>query len=76
MIKWTMADDYRAIITQEPGKYGGRPCIGGMRIAAADVLGWLAAGRSHAEIIADFPELTDADIRAALATPLTASVGS
>ena len=38
-----------------------------MRIAVADVLGWLAAGMSHAEIIADYPELTEADILAALA---------
>lgn len=50
----------------EPGKRGGRPCIRGMRIAVADVLGWLAAGMSHAEILSDFPELTEADIRAAL----------
>lgn len=62
-----MTADYRDIITQEPGKRGGRPCIRGMRIAVADVLGWLAAGMSHAEIIADYPELTEADIRAALA---------
>ena len=59
--------DYRTIITQEPGKRGGRPCIRGMRIAVTDVLGWLAAGMSHAEIIADYPELTEEDIRAALA---------
>jgi uncharacterized protein (DUF433 family) len=62
-----MSADYRDIITQEPGKRGGRPCIRGMRIAVADVLGWLAAGMSHEEIIADYPELTEADIRAALA---------
>ena len=37
-----------------------------MRIAVADVLGWLAAGMSHAEIIDDFPELTEEDIRACL----------
>jgi uncharacterized protein (DUF433 family) len=55
------------IITREPGKCGGRPCIRGMGIAVADILGWLAAGMSHDEIIADFPELTEADIRAALA---------
>jgi uncharacterized protein (DUF433 family) len=58
---------YEHIITQEPGKRGGRPCIRGMRIAVADILGWLAAGMSHAEIIAEFPELTEEDIRAALA---------
>ena len=62
-----MDTDYHGIITQEPGKRGGRPCIRGMRIAVADVLGWLAAGMTPAEIIADYPELTDADIRAALA---------
>ena len=62
-----MAVDYREIITQEPGKRGGRPCIRGMRIAVADILGWLAAGMSHTEIIADYPELTETDIRAALA---------
>lgn len=58
---------YEHIITLEPGKRGGRPCIRGMRITVADILGWLAAGMSHAEIIADFPELTEDDIRAALA---------
>jgi uncharacterized protein (DUF433 family) len=58
---------YRDIITIEPGKRGGRPCIRGLRIAVADVLGWLAAGMSHAEILADYPELTEEDIRACLA---------
>jgi len=62
-----MSDSYRSIITQEPGKRGGRPCIRGMRIAVSDILGWLAAGMSHQEIIEDYPELTEADIRAALA---------
>jgi uncharacterized protein (DUF433 family) len=38
-----------------------------MRIAVADVLGWLAAGMSHEEILGDYPELTDEDIRACLA---------
>ncbi len=64
---FAMSASYRDIITQEPGKRGGKPCIRGMRIAVADVLGWLAAGLSHDEIIADFPELTEDDIRAALA---------
>ncbi|MBV9549869.1 MAG: DUF433 domain-containing protein [Alphaproteobacteria bacterium] len=59
--------EYSYIITQEPGKRGGRPCIRGMRIAVADILGWLAAGMSHAEILSDYPELTEKDIRAALA---------
>lgn len=38
-----------------------------MRIAVADVLGSLAAGQTHAQILADFPELTEDDIRACLA---------
>lgn len=59
--------DYGQIITFEPGKRGGRPCVRGMRIAVADVLGWLAAGLSHDEIRADFPELSEDDIRACLA---------
>jgi uncharacterized protein (DUF433 family) len=58
---------YQDIITIEAGKRGGRPCIRGMRISVADVLGWLAAGMSNAEILADYPELTEEDIRACLA---------
>jgi uncharacterized protein (DUF433 family) len=59
--------NYHEIITIEPGKRSGRPCIRGMRIAVSDVLGWLAAGMSHAEILAEYPDLTDEDIRACLA---------
>ena len=58
---------YQEIITIEPGKRGGRPCIRHMRIAVADVLGWLAAGMTHEAILADYPELTEEDIRACLA---------
>jgi uncharacterized protein (DUF433 family) len=58
--------NYHNIITIEPGKRGGRPCIRRMRITVADVLGWLAAGMSYQEIIGDFPELTEEDIRACL----------
>ncbi|NEO92672.1 MAG: DUF433 domain-containing protein [Moorea sp. SIO3G5] len=43
-----------------------KPCIRQMRITVYDVLGWLAAGMSHAEIVDDFPELTETDIRACL----------
>jgi len=59
--------NYQNIITIEPGKRGGRPTIRGMRIAVADVLGWLAAGMTHGEILSDYPELTEEDIRACLA---------
>ncbi|WP_159785864.1 DUF433 domain-containing protein [Sodalinema gerasimenkoae] len=51
------------IITIEPDKRGGQPCIRPMRITVYDVLGWLAVGMSTAEIIDDFPELTETDIR-------------
>lgn len=59
--------NYRDYITVEAGKRGGRPCIRGMRIAVADILGWMASGMSHGEILDDFPELTENDLRAALA---------
>jgi uncharacterized protein (DUF433 family) len=57
---------YQEIITIEPDKRGGKPCIRRMRITVYDVLGWLAAGMSIDEIVDDFPELTEADIRACL----------
>jgi len=59
--------NYRKIITIESGKRGGRPCIRRMRIAVEDVLGWLAAGMSHQEILEDYPELLEEDILACLA---------
>jgi uncharacterized protein (DUF433 family) len=58
--------DYTKIITIEPGKRGGKPCIRGLRITVYDVLGWLASGMSHEEILRDFPDLTEEDIRACL----------
>ena len=59
--------NYQSIITIEPGKRGGRPCIRRMRISVGDVLGWLATGMSHQQILSDYPELTEEDIRACLA---------
>ncbi len=59
--------DYREIITIEPGKRGGKPCIRGMRISVADVLGYLAADMSEDEVLRDSPYLTREDIRACLA---------
>ena len=59
-----MADIGR--ITIEPGKRGGRPCVRGLRIAVSDVLGWLAAGMSEDDILADHPDLEREDIRAVL----------
>ncbi len=57
---------YQDIITIEPGKRGGKPCIRGMRITVYDILEYLAAGMSHQEILDDFPYLTEEDIRACL----------
>lgn len=59
--------DYRAIITIEPGKRNGKPCIRGMRITVSDVLDYLAGGATETEVLKDFPELTSADIKACLA---------
>ncbi len=58
--------DYRKIITIEPGKRGGKPCIRGMRITVTDVLEYLAGGMTG-ELLAEFPDLTEDDIRACLA---------
>jgi uncharacterized protein (DUF433 family) len=59
--------DYRQVITIEPGKRSGKPCIRGMRITVSDVLEYLASGMSVDQILADFPDLTAEDIRACLA---------
>jgi len=59
--------DYRHIITLEPGKRGGKPCIRGLRITVYDLLEYLASGMSEDEILRDFPDLTREDIRACLA---------
>jgi uncharacterized protein (DUF433 family) len=58
--------NYKDIITIEPGKRGGKPCIRGMRITVYDVLEYLASGMAIQEILSDFPYLTEEDIRACL----------
>jgi len=58
--------DWRKLITIEPGRRGGRPCIRGMRITVYDVLSYLAAGMTEQEILSDLPYLTSEDIRACL----------
>ncbi|HQV76620.1 MAG TPA: DUF433 domain-containing protein [Flavobacteriales bacterium] len=59
--------DYRSIITIEPGKRSGKPCIRNMRITVGDVLGYLASGMTIPQVLEDFDELTELDIRACLA---------
>jgi len=60
-------NDYRDIITIEPGKRRGQLCIRGMSITVYDVFEYLASGMAVAEILHDFPELTETDIRACFA---------
>jgi uncharacterized protein (DUF433 family) len=59
--------DYSKIITIEPGKRSGKPCIRGLRITVQDVLEYLAGGMSEDEILQDFSEITREDIKACLA---------
>ncbi|HLG35329.1 MAG TPA: DUF433 domain-containing protein [Bacteroidia bacterium] len=58
--------NYKKLITIEPGKRSGKPCIRGMRITVYDVLEYLASGMTEAEILKDFPDLTRNDIKACL----------
>lgn len=59
--------DYKDIITIEPGKRSGKPCIRGLRINVYDVLEYLASGMSPDEILDEFDYLTKEDIQACLA---------
>jgi uncharacterized protein (DUF433 family) len=55
------------LITVTPGVRSGKPCVRGTRITVQDVLEYLAAGMTEAQILADFPSLTSESIRAVLA---------
>lgn len=59
--------DYRDYITIEPNKRGGKPCIRGLRITVYEVLEYLASDMTEEEILADFPDLTKEDLKAAIA---------
>lgn len=59
--------NYQDIITIEPDKRSGKPCIRGLRMTVTDVLEYLAGGMTPEEIVAEFPDLTLDDIRACLA---------
>jgi uncharacterized protein (DUF433 family) len=54
-------------VTSDPQVMGGKPCIQGTRVTVGMVLGLLAEGRTEAEILAAYPYLEAADLRAALA---------
>ena len=59
--------NYKEIITIEPDKRSGKPCIRGTRMTVQDVLEYLAGGMSEAELLEEFPDLTAEDIRACFA---------
>ena len=61
-----MSVPYQSIITIEPGKRSGKPCIRGMRMTVYDILSYLAAGMTHQQLLEDFPYLTEDDILACL----------
>ena len=63
----TAVNDYSHIITVEPGKRSGEPCIRGMRITVYDILEYLAGGMAYEEILDDFPDLTIEDILGSIA---------
>ncbi|MCC7375304.1 MAG: DUF433 domain-containing protein [Verrucomicrobiales bacterium] len=58
---------YQDIITIEPGKRSGKPCVRGTRMTVTDVLEYMASGMTNEQILAAFPDLTETDIRACLA---------
>ena len=57
---------YSEIITIDSQVRFGKPTIRGRRISVYDILGWFASGMSTAQIIEDYPELTEEDLMAAL----------
>jgi len=59
-------DSLLSRITITPGLRSGQPCIRDLRITVWDILKWLGTGATHAQIITDYPELTEEDILAAL----------
>ena len=59
--------NYKDIITIEPGKRGGKPCVRGLRITVYEVLEYMASEMSEAEILDDFPDLTRDDLKACIA---------
>jgi uncharacterized protein (DUF433 family) len=59
--------DWHRIITTDPKMRNGQPCIRGLPIAVADILGWLAEGQPMEEVLAKHTQLTRDDILASLA---------
>lgn len=61
-----MDKPYQKIISLNPNIRSGKPIIRGLRYTVYDVLSWLAAGMTQAEILEDYPDLTSEDIQACL----------
>ena len=59
--------DYRNLITIEPNKRGGKPCVRGLRITVYEVLEYLASEMTEEAILDDFPDLTREDLKACIA---------
>ena len=59
-------DSLLSRIAVSPGVRSGQPCIRDLRITVWDILKWLGTGATHAQILSDYPELTEEDILAAL----------
>jgi uncharacterized protein (DUF433 family) len=59
--------NYTEYIEINPEKRFGKPCVIGTRISVYDVLSWMAEGMSISDIIDDFPELNEIQIKACLA---------
>jgi uncharacterized protein (DUF433 family) len=62
-----MSINYQDIITIEPGKRSGKPCIRGLRVTVYDILEYFASGMTQEEILEDFDYLTKEDIQACFA---------
>lgn len=58
---------YQEHIVRDPAICGGQPIIRGTRVTVRTILGYLAHGDSTAQILADFPSLTQDDLRAVVA---------
>jgi uncharacterized protein (DUF433 family) len=67
MIKNKNMVNYQNIITRNPNKRFGKPCVRETRISVYDILNGLANGMTFENIIEDFPELTQNDVLACLA---------
>ena len=63
---YTVRMDLLRRITRDPAMMGWRPCIRGMRVTVGTIVGLLAAGRTHEEILRAYPYLEADYIRAAL----------